>query len=79
MKSLARLLIPFQVLGTALGSDSGVPLLVEYGGAERVMCQVCNVVTLVTGNGVNVVTLLVIKKNHSFYSSSDYAIVEWLR
>ena len=41
MNSLAPLLFPFLVLGIVLGSDLGVPLLIEYGREEHVMCQVC--------------------------------------
>ena len=40
MQSSAAFLLPFLVLGLVLGSDLGVPVLIEYGRAEHVMCQV---------------------------------------
>ena len=57
MNTLARLLFPFQVLGIVLGSDLGVPLLIEYGRAEHVMCQVPG-----KREGVVLRTLFVIKQ-----------------
>ena len=40
MQSSAAFLLPLLVLELVLGSDLGVPVLIEYGRAEHVMCQV---------------------------------------
>ena len=63
MQSFAVFLLPLLVLGLVLGSDLGVPVLIEYGGAEHVMCQVLPVL----GNKVDLCKTFAIK-NLAFQS-----------
>ena len=45
MSSLAPILILFCLaLGLALGSESEIPVLIQYGAAEHVKCRVRNFV-----------------------------------
>ena len=59
MQSSAAFLLPFLVFGLVLGSDLGVPVLIEYGRAEHVMCQVLPVL----GSKLDLCKAFAIKKS----------------